>query len=114
MALYQRRPTVALDHAFAAEGRLRDNALPCNGPPGSSPARVLSATRRDPANLAMLDQAIGLATRRTNPTPPHLFWLTPERISRQVLFCQVGLKQTDPPSLPRNASSARQSGDGCA
>ncbi|WP_329424574.1 hypothetical protein OG339_29650 [Streptosporangium sp. NBC_01495] len=97
MALYQGKPTVAMDHSFAAEGwaknsgnRLQQAAI------SLMMARVSAGVRRDEGGLRFLDRAIDLACEKRNESDlRHLFWISPERIARHAVFCLVELKQPE-------------------
>lgn len=97
MALYQGKPTVAMDHSFAAEGwaknsgnRLQQSAV------SLTTARISAGVRRDEGGLRFLDRAVDLAGDKRNGSDlRHLFWVTPERIARHTVFCLVELKQPD-------------------
>ncbi|MEV4377622.1 hypothetical protein [Streptosporangium sp. NPDC049644] len=97
MALHQGKPTVAMDHSFAAEGwaknsgnRLQQSAI------SLMMARVSAGARHNEGGLRFLDRAIDLAGEKRNEADlRHLFWVSPERIARHALFCLVELKQPD-------------------
>ncbi|GAA2847075.1 hypothetical protein GCM10010517_03960 [Streptosporangium fragile] len=97
MALHQKRHSVALDHAFAAEGWARESgsqlqqAATC-----IQVARAVSKAKHDESALHLLDRAAGLAARgRSESDFQHLFWLTPECVPSYGLFCFLELKQPD-------------------
>ncbi|SNS11405.1 hypothetical protein SAMN05216276_1004134 [Streptosporangium subroseum] len=97
MALHQRKPTVAMDHSFAAEGwakkshnRLQQAAT------FNVVARVLSGASHDDAGLRVLDRAIALASAKPNDADfRHLFWCNPDHIDRHIVFCLVELNRPD-------------------
>ncbi|MGS2640494.1 hypothetical protein [Streptosporangium sp. LJ11] len=97
MALHRGKPTVAMDHVFAADGwakssgnRLQQAAT------FLIVARVLSRTRSDDEGLRVLDRAISLAGRNREASDlRHLFWCNQDRVARHAVFCLVGLKQPD-------------------
>ncbi|WP_433377103.1 hypothetical protein [Streptosporangium sp. CA-115845] len=97
MAIFQGKPTMAIDHAFAAEGWAKNsgNALQ-QAATFSIVARVLSNTRRDGEGLRMLDRAVRLAdSSRNGAELRHLFWLEPDRIARHAVFCLIKAGQFD-------------------
>ncbi|MEU8037199.1 hypothetical protein [Streptosporangium sp. NPDC049078] len=97
MAIYQDKWTMAIDHAFAAEGWAKNSG---NGLQQAATfsivARVLSNTRRDGEGLRMLDRAVRLADGSRNGAElRHLFWLEPDRIARHAVFCLIKAGQFD-------------------
>ncbi|MER5422097.1 hypothetical protein [Streptosporangium roseum] len=96
MSLYQKKPTVALDHAFAAEGWARESGNPLQrAATAIQIARVISSAKRDESALRLLDRATDLADRgQGRATLPHLFWLTPDRVASYGTFCLMELKQS--------------------
>ncbi|GAA2880133.1 hypothetical protein GCM10010517_42640 [Streptosporangium fragile] len=97
MALHRGRSTVAMDHAFAAEGWAKSSGNRLQQAATSLiVARVLSRTRHDDEALRVLDRAITLAGRKHSVMGlRHLFWCNPDRVSRHAVFCLVGLEQPD-------------------
>ncbi|MEU0516321.1 hypothetical protein [Streptosporangium sp. NPDC006007] len=97
MFLHRNKPTVAMDHIFAAEewakrsgNRLQQAATL------TALARVLSGASRDDAGLRTLDRAMTLAEAKPDdPQLRHLFWCNPRRINRHLVFCLVELNQPD-------------------
>ncbi|MFB9674254.1 hypothetical protein [Streptosporangium vulgare] len=97
MAIFQAKPTMAMDHAFAAEGWAKHSG---NGLQQAATfsivARVLSNTRRDGEGLRMLDRAVRLADgSRSGAELRHLFWLEADRIARHAVFCFIKAGQFD-------------------
>ncbi|MGC5013976.1 hypothetical protein ACLQ2R_24710 [Streptosporangium sp. DT93] len=97
MAIHQGKPTVAMDHAFAAEGWAKSSGSgPQQAATYSIVARALSNTRRDEEGLRMLDRAVRLADGHRNGTElRHLFWLEPDRIARHAVFCHIKAGRLD-------------------
>ncbi|MEU4832715.1 hypothetical protein [Streptosporangium sp. NPDC023615] len=97
MALYEKKPTVAMDHVFAAEGWARESGNPLQqAATAIQVARVVSSTRRDHGGLRLLDRATDLAgVRVSEPNPRHLFWLDQDRVASYGVFCLLELKQAD-------------------
>ncbi|MER5423730.1 hypothetical protein [Streptosporangium roseum] len=91
MALYQGRPTVAMDHAFAAQGWAKNSGNRLQQAAAFSIfARALSSTRRDEEGLRVLDRAIELTGGgRSGAELRHLFWLEPSRIACHAVFCLI-------------------------
>ncbi|WP_030909966.1 hypothetical protein [Streptosporangium amethystogenes] len=97
MAIFQGKPTMAIDHAFAAEGWAKNsgNALQ-QAATFSIVARVLSNSQRSGEGLRMLDHAVRLAGGSRNGAElQHLFWLEPDRIARHAVFCLIKAGQFD-------------------
>ncbi|MFI6450751.1 hypothetical protein ACIBF6_04295 [Streptosporangium amethystogenes] len=97
MAIFQDKPTMAIDHAFAAEGWAKNSG---NGLQQAATfsivARVLSNAQRAGEGLRMLDHAVRLAGGSRNGAElQHLFWLEPERIARHAVFCLIKAGQFD-------------------
>ncbi|WP_433539965.1 hypothetical protein ACQP10_26980 [Streptosporangium sandarakinum] len=64
MALYQKKPTVALDHAFAAEGWAKENSDHLQqSATAIQAARAITSTKCDPRALHLLDRATDLADK---------------------------------------------------
>ncbi|MEU3165070.1 hypothetical protein [Streptosporangium sp. NPDC006930] len=97
MALYEKKPTVAMDHVFAAEGWARESGNPLQQAATSiQVARVISSTRRDHGGLRLLDRATDLAgAKPSDPDLRHLFWLNQDRVASYGVFCLIELKQPD-------------------
>ncbi|GGP83786.1 hypothetical protein [Streptosporangium pseudovulgare] len=97
MALHQKKPTVALDHVFTAEGwakesgnRLQQSAT------AIQVARAIASAKHDPHALLLLDRATDLADKSQGGSDlRHLFWLTPERVASYRTFCLIELKRPD-------------------
>jgi hypothetical protein len=97
MAIFQAKPTMAMDHAFAAEGWAKNSG---NGLQQAATfsivARVLSNARRDGEGFRILDRAVRLADGSRNGAElRHLFWLEPDRIARHAVFCFIKAGQFD-------------------
>ncbi|GAA3116643.1 hypothetical protein [Streptosporangium carneum] len=97
MALHQRRPSVALDHAFAAEGWAKESGHPLQQAAASIQlARALSRVKRDEGALRLIDRAAHLAGRgRSGPVFQHLGWLTPDCVPSYGIFCLLELNRPD-------------------
>ncbi|MFF5208207.1 hypothetical protein [Streptosporangium sp. NPDC000396] len=97
MALYQKKPTIALDHAFAAEGWARESGNPLQqAATAIQVARVISSAKHDESALRLLDRATDLAGRGQGQSDlRHLFWLTPDCVAAHGVSCLIELKQPD-------------------
>ncbi|MEU9830788.1 hypothetical protein AB0D67_04515 [Streptosporangium sp. NPDC048047] len=97
MALYRKRPTVALDHAFAAEGWAKESGNHLQqSATAIQVARAIAVAKHDPRALRLLDRATDLADRSQGGSDlRHLFWLTPERVASYRTFCLIELKRPD-------------------
>ncbi len=97
MALHQKRSTVALDHAFAAEGRAKESGNRLQQAAASiQAARAISRVKHDERALHLLDRAAELAARgQGEPEFQHLFWLTPDCVSSYGIFCLLELNRPD-------------------
>ncbi|MBG0817428.1 hypothetical protein [Planomonospora sp. ID82291] len=97
MALHQKKPTIALDHAFAAEGWARESGNRLQQAATSiQVARVLSTVKRDENSLRLLDRATDLAgSSRGRSDLQHLSWLTPDCVAAHGTSCLIDLKRTD-------------------
>ncbi|MFF0246225.1 hypothetical protein [Streptosporangium sandarakinum] len=97
MALYQKRPTVALDHAFAAEGWAKESGNHLQqSATAIQVARAIAVAKHDPRALRLLDRATDLADKSQGGSDlRHLFWLTAERVASYRTFCLIELKRPD-------------------
>ncbi|MEV8637284.1 hypothetical protein AB0395_37140 [Streptosporangium sp. NPDC051023] len=97
MALYQKRPSVALDHAFAAEGWAKESGHRLQQAAASIQlARAVSRVKHDEGALRLIDRATDLAGRgRGGPDFQHLGWLTPASASSYGVFCLLELNRPD-------------------
>lgn len=97
MALYQKKPTVALDHAFAAEGWAKESGDNLQqSATAIQVARAIAVAKHDPRALRLLDRATDLADKSQGGSDlRHLFWLTPERVASYRTFCLIELKRPD-------------------
>ncbi len=82
MALYQHKPTVALDHAFAADGWAKESRDRLQQAATSiQVARVISKGKHDENALRLLERATDLAaSERDGFDLQYLFWLTPDTL----------------------------------
>ncbi|MFI7044647.1 hypothetical protein [Streptosporangium sandarakinum] len=96
MALYQKKPTVALDHAFA-EGWAKESGDNLQqSATAIQVARAIAVAKHDPRALRLLDRATDLADKSQGGSDlRHLFWLTPERVASYRTFCLIELKRPD-------------------
>ncbi|MGV9329202.1 hypothetical protein [Streptosporangium sandarakinum] len=97
MALHQKKPTIAMDHIFAAEGWARRSGDPLQRAATLNvAARVLCGANRDESGLRALDRAMELArSQPRNADLPHLSWCNPVHVDRHIVFCMVGLNRPD-------------------
>ncbi|MFG1750148.1 hypothetical protein [Streptosporangium sandarakinum] len=97
MALHQKKPTIAMDHVFAAEGWARRSGDPLQRAATLNVvARVFCGANQDESGLRALDRAMELARSQPRDADlPHLFWCNPGHIDRHIVFCMVGLNQPD-------------------
>ncbi|MEV7007739.1 hypothetical protein [Streptosporangium sp. NPDC051022] len=97
MALHQKRPTVALDHAFAAEGWAKESGHRLQQAVASIQlARAISRVKHDEGALRLIDRAADLAGRgKAGPDFQHLGWLTPDCVPSYGVFCLLELNRPD-------------------
>ncbi len=94
---YQGKPTVALDHAYAAQAWAKESpsrlqqAASC-----LAFSRALTDAGRGEDGLRALDRAHRAAEDpRTEADPPHLYWCTPTLVHRNTGYCLVALKRSN-------------------
>ncbi|MFC4591777.1 hypothetical protein [Sphaerisporangium corydalis] len=96
-ASYQGRWSKALDHAYAAQGWVKEsNSRLQHAATSVALARTLAEAGNASASLRALDHACDRAgDGPTEVDPSHLYWCTPSRVQRHSLYCLVMLKHSD-------------------
>ncbi|MEV6987219.1 hypothetical protein AB0M95_38995 [Sphaerisporangium sp. NPDC051017] len=94
---YQGKPTVVLDHAYAAQAWAKQSSSRLQQAASAlALSRALADAGRGEDGLRALDRAFNAAGHpQTEADPPHLYWCTPVLVQRNIGYCLVSLKRSD-------------------